>query len=59
MSANNHDNGDPNIVRYAKQSLTPKHEQNGMVIHVYANAVGKTFSEFKKWFEEQGYTLSK
>lgn len=61
MSANNHDNGDPNNVRYAKKApqLKDGDSQKGMLIHVYANTIQKPFTEWLKWMEEQGYALTK
>jgi len=35
MSANNHDSGDPNNVKYAKVKLTTSEEQMGFLIKIY------------------------
>lgn len=60
MSANNHDNGDPNNVRYAKQEkLNPKDVYKGRLLRVYTNTINKPFSEWIKWLEENGYKIEK
>lgn len=60
MSANNHDNGDPNNVRYAKQEkLSSNEEYTGRLLRIYTNTINKPFSEWKKWMEENGYKIEK
>ena len=51
MSYNNHDNGDPNKVRYAKKEpvFTDEELQIGCAIKIYGEAKTKSFREFKQW----------
>lgn len=59
MSANNHDNGDPNNVRYAKQTLTPHEGNMGKMIKIYQMTLSLSFSKWIEWMNEQGYKIEK
>lgn len=58
MSANNHDSGDPNNVRYAKQKLSPHEENMGRLIKIYSMTQTHSFSKWLEWMNEN-YKITK
>lgn len=62
MSYDNHDQQDPNRVRYAKSEskqaeLTNEDLLNGRAIKIYAMASTMPLKEFMKWFKESYPTI--
>lgn len=54
MSYNNHDNEDPNRIKYVKENkeFTEEDSLNGKAIKLYTMAQTMKLSEFMKWFKE-------
>jgi len=66
MSANNHDNGDPNNVRYAPKVPQSRldalmeideNEDNLELMQMFIMAKSMKFSEWKAWAEKSGYII--
>lgn len=59
MSANNHDNQDPNNVKYIKPiRLSPRDENMGRMIKIYQMTLSLSFSKWVEWMNEQGYIIN-
>lgn len=53
MSFNNHDNEDPNRVKYVREEkFTKDDELNGKAIKIYTMAATMPLKDFIKWFKE-------
>lgn len=52
MSFNNHDNDDPNRVRYVRESNYKEDDLNGKAIKIYTMASTMPLKDFMKWFKE-------
>ena len=57
MSYDNHDQDDPNKVRYAKAKVKTEDNPNtGKAIKIYAMAKNMSLIDFIKWFNEEHVT---